>query len=158
MQLNTFGPRTSKNRPAPVGRGGKRGKTSGRGGKGQTARAGHKIRPEARDLIKKLPKLRGHGKHRARSVRSERVVYAPVNLAALEAAFAAGEVVTPAALLAKRLVRASGGRPPRVKVLGSGALSKPLTLRGLALSASARTAVEKAGGTVGDERSRTAHA
>ena len=36
------------------------GKTAGRGGKGQTARAGHKIRPEVRDLIKKLPKRRGH--------------------------------------------------------------------------------------------------
>ena len=43
-----------------VGRGGKRGKTAGRGGKGQTARAGNKRRPELRDIIKKLPKLRGY--------------------------------------------------------------------------------------------------
>ncbi len=43
-----------------VGRGGKRGKTSGRGGKGQTARSGNKRRPELRDIIKRLPKNRGY--------------------------------------------------------------------------------------------------
>mgnify|MGYP001595368163 FL=1 len=43
-----------------VGRGGKHAKTSGRGGKGQTARAGNKRRPELRDIIKKLPKKRGY--------------------------------------------------------------------------------------------------
>jgi len=45
-----------------VGRGGKRGKTSGRGTKGQNARAGRKKRPELRDFIKRVPKLRGRGK------------------------------------------------------------------------------------------------
>jgi len=50
--------RVTKNRKtAIVGRGGKRGKTSGRGGKGQTARAGHKVRPEWRDIIKKMPRV-----------------------------------------------------------------------------------------------------
>jgi len=43
-----------------VGRGGKRGKTAGRGTKGQNARAGRKIRPVIRDLIKKIPKNRGY--------------------------------------------------------------------------------------------------
>jgi ribosomal protein L15 len=43
-----------------VGRGGTRGKQSGRGGKGQTARSGNKRRPEMRDIIKKIPKLRGY--------------------------------------------------------------------------------------------------
>ena len=43
-----------------VGRCGKHAKTSGRGGKGQTARAGNKRRPELRDIIKKLPKNRGY--------------------------------------------------------------------------------------------------
>ncbi|TAJ14301.1 50S ribosomal protein L15, partial [Patescibacteria group bacterium] len=38
-----------------VGRGGTRGKTSGRGTKGQKARAGAKFRPEWRDIIKKIP-------------------------------------------------------------------------------------------------------
>ncbi|MFA6272815.1 MAG: uL15 family ribosomal protein [Patescibacteria group bacterium] len=43
-----------------VGRGGRHGKTSGRGGKGQTARSGNKRRPELRDIIKRLPKSRGY--------------------------------------------------------------------------------------------------
>src|SRR3989338_2907606 len=43
-----------------VGRGGRHGKTSGRGGKGQTARSGNKRRPELRDIIKRLPKNRGY--------------------------------------------------------------------------------------------------
>ena len=43
-----------------IGRGGKHAKTGGRGGKGQTARAGNKRRPELRDIIKKLPKNRGY--------------------------------------------------------------------------------------------------
>lgn len=49
-----------------VGRGGKHAKTSGRGGKGQTARAGNKRRPELRDIIKKLPKNRGYRFHSIR--------------------------------------------------------------------------------------------
>ena len=145
MQLHTLSPKTKSKKRAPVGRGGKRGKTSGRGGKGQTARAGHKIRPEARDLIKKLPKRRGHGKNRARTVRASRVRYAPVNLAALEATFNAGESVTPAALRAKGLVR---GRTSAVKILGTGEVSKAFAVKGCAVSASARAALEKAGGSV----------
>lgn len=43
-----------------IGRGGKHAKTSGRGGKGQTARAGNKRRPALRDIIKKIPKKRGY--------------------------------------------------------------------------------------------------
>src|SRR3989344_7528452 len=80
MQLHTLSSRTKNKKNPPVGRGGKRGKTSGRGGKGQTARAGHKIRPEVRDLIKKIPKRRGHGKNRARSVRVNRIATSAVNL------------------------------------------------------------------------------
>lgn len=131
-----------------VGRGGKRGKTSGRGGKGQTARAGHKIRPEARDLIKKIPKLRGHGKNRARGVRAERIVYAPVNLAALESVFKPGTLITPAVLLAKGLVRSEGGRYPHVKILGTGEIAKALVFKGVTASVSAKAAIEKAGGSL----------
>ena len=58
--MNTL-PREHPNKTArQVGRGGTRGKQSGRGGKGQTARSGNKRRPEMRDIIKKLPKLRGY--------------------------------------------------------------------------------------------------
>ena len=150
MQLHTLAPRTKNRKNPPVGRGGKRGKTSGKGGKGQTARAGHKIRPEVRDLIKKLPKRRGHGKNRARTVRSERVRYAVVNVATLEALFKAGETVSPAALLTKGLVRRKKGRAPKVKILGTGEITKALTVDHCVVSASARTAITKAGGTIHD--------
>jgi len=60
MQIHEL-KRTHKNKKDRlVGRGGKHAKTSGRGGKGQTARAGNKRRPELRDIIKKLPKNRGY--------------------------------------------------------------------------------------------------
>lgn len=148
MQLNTLTPNHPKHRNAPVGRGGKRGKTSGRGGKGQTARAGHKIRPEMRDLIKKLPKRRGHGKNRSHTVRAERIEYAPVNLIALEAKFAVGEVVTPTALMAKGLVRADRGRVPKVKILGMGELTKALVIKNCVVSKVSRVSIEKAGGSI----------
>ena len=147
MQLNTISPRTKNKKNAAVGRGGKRGKTSGRGGKGQTARAGHHIRPEVRDLIKKLPKRRGHGKNRARTVRTNRIATSAVNLTALEAAYQAGETVSPASLLAKGLVRRAKGRAPVVKVLGTGTLTKALVIRGCTLSDAARAAVTAVGGT-----------
>ncbi len=148
MQLNSFSPRTKNRKNPPVGRGGKRGKTSGRGGKGQTARAGHKIRPEVRDLIKKLPKRRGYGKNRARTVRGNRVIAAPVNLAMLEAVYQAGETVSPATLLAKGLVRRAKGRAPAVKILGAGVISKSLIVRDCDLSDAAKAAIVAAGGTI----------
>lgn len=150
MQLNTLSPRTKNKKNAPVGRGGKRGKTSGRGGKGQTARAGHKIRPEVRDLIKKIPKRRGHGKNRARTVKVNRIAVSAVNIAALESAYNAGETVSPSSLVARNLVRRAKGRAPVVKILGTGTLSKSLVLKGCFVSASARTAVLASGGVIHD--------
>ena len=147
MQLNLLAPRTKNKKNAPVGRGGKRGKTSGRGGKGQTARAGHKIRPEVRDLIKKLPKRRGHGKNRARTVRTNRISVSAVNLGALELNYKAGETVSPASLVARGLVRRAKGRALIVKILGTGELTKALVVKGCTLSAPALAALTKAGGT-----------
>ena len=152
MQLNTISPRTSKaNKPAHVGRGGKRGKTSGKGGKGQTARAGHHIRPEVRDRIKKLPKLRGQGKNRSRTIRGNQIIGEVINLTVLEAAYKVGETVSPATLLAKGLVRRAKGRAPAVKILGMGALTKELVISGCTLSASAEAAVVASGGTIHGE-------
>lgn len=60
MQINNLKRIHKNKKDRLVGRGGKHAKTSGRGGKGQTARAGNKRRPELRDIIKKLPKNRGY--------------------------------------------------------------------------------------------------
>ncbi len=147
MQSNTLKPAHARISTPRVGRGGKRGKTSGRGTKGQNARAGHKKRPEMRDLIKKIPKLRGHGKNRSRTVRPS-IEYTPVNLAALELAFTAGDTVTTATLVQKGIASTRGGRVQPIKILGSGTLTKKLELSGLLTSATAKAAIEKVGGSV----------
>lgn len=133
-----------------VGRGqsSTRGKTAGRGGKGQTARAGNKRRPELRDIIKKLPKLRGHGKNRARTVNAEAKKAIAVPLEALEAVFENGAEVTPKTLVEKHVIDARGGKTPLVKILSGGELSKKLVVKGCAVSASAKAAIEKVGGAV----------
>ncbi|MEK9186632.1 MAG: uL15 family ribosomal protein, partial [Patescibacteria group bacterium] len=59
MQLHQLKPRHRQYPKTRVGRGGKRGTTSGRGQKGQKSRSGHRIRPAERDYIQRLPKLRG---------------------------------------------------------------------------------------------------
>src|SRR6187402_3567284 len=108
MQINTLKAATPRVTSARVGRGATRGKTSGRGTKGQNARAGHKNRPEMRDLLKKIPKRRGFGKNRSRTVKPQ-VIYTPVNLTKLEDTFVAGDVVSPLTLTKKGLVRSRGG-------------------------------------------------
>jgi len=148
MQLHELTTSTGTTRARRIGRGGKRGKTSGKGHKGQKSRAGHKIRPAERDIIKRLPKRRGYGKNRGRTVNSSVVKPAVVNLAALERTFGAGERVGPKEIAAHGLVRTVAGRAPAVKILGVGTLTKKLTVADCELSASARAAIEKSGGTI----------
>lgn len=145
MQLNTLIP-IHKNTPTMlVGRGGKRGKTSGRGTKGQNARSGHKKRPELRDFIKRLPKLRGRGVNSQKGFGPKKFV---VNLGTIDAAFKAGAEVTPATLLEKKIVETFAGNLPPIKVLGSGEITKAVIISGCSVSASAKTKIEKAGGSV----------
>lgn len=148
MQLHELQRKTKRITKKRVGRGGLRGKTSGRGHKGQNARTGNSSRPEMRDIIKKLPKLRGHGKNRSRTINDSVVKATPVNLATLEAVFSNGEQVTPEILVEKKVLSRLGGKLPKVKILGLGALSKKITVSGCTLSKSAKDAVEKAGGSV----------
>lgn len=148
MQLHELKRATEHKVAKRIGRGGKRGKTSGRGGKGQTARAGNSTRPEMRDFIKKLPKLRGHGKNRARTVNAEKVHPIVVNVAALEAAFAAGATVTPKTLVTAKVTMTVARRAPAVKILGNGELTKKLVIEGCLVSASAKAKIEAAGGSV----------
>lgn len=144
MQLHELKPRTKRMKSTQVGRGGKRGKTSGRGTKGQRARAGRKIRPEIRDMIKRLPKLRGRGKSTFKSFTPKPLA---INLSSL-AAFAAGSKVTPSTLVDKGVISAYKGRIPAVKILGTGEISTKLSFEGCTVSASAKEKIEKAGGSV----------
>ena len=148
MQLHQLQPKTKRASAKRIGRGGKRGKTSGRGHKGQKARAGNSTVPQMREIIKKIPKLRGHGKNRAKTVNAERRAVVPVNLSALEAAFDAGADVSPKTLVAAGVIRTERKKAPMVKILGTGEVTKKLTVSGCAVSASAKEKIEKAGGTV----------
>jgi len=115
-----------------IGRGGKRGTYSGRGIKGLGARAGGRDRPAQREILKKIPKLRGY---RFKSFRPKPAI---VTAAALERAFLEGDAVSPETLHKKGLVRRVRGRLPSVKVLGTGVLSKRLLFKNVTLSARAR--------------------
>jgi len=141
MQLHTLKREHPNKKARQVGRGGTRGKTSGRGGKGQTARAGNKRRPQMRDIIKKIPKLRGY------RFASHIEKASPVNVGALNV-FAPGSTISPATLLEINLVRKTGGVAPKVKILGNGELTMKLSIVGCTVSATAKTKIEKAGGTI----------
>lgn len=125
------------------GQGSTRGKQSGRGGKGQTARAGNKRRPELRDIIKKLPKRRGYGKNRARTVNLLIGDLVAVSLTRLDNNFDSGAEITRASLVEKGIMN----RKDRAKIV-AGESSKKFIVKGCAVTASAKAAIEKAGGTI----------
>ena len=137
---NTPGSRKTRKR---VGRGmgSGMGRTSGKGHKGQMARKGHKrkIGHEGGQmpLFRRLPK-RGF-------TNPTRIAYTPLNLVTLNEAFEDGAVVDIVALLRARLVKQveKGG----VKILGNGDVTKKLTVKANAFSASAKQKIEAAGGT-----------
>ena len=148
MQLHQLKPKTTRSIAKRIGRGGKRGKTSGRGHKGQKARTGNSTRPEMREQVKKLPKLRGHGKNRAQAVNAERVRPVVVNLSVLEATFDTGATVTPRTLVTHGIITTVGKKAPTVKILGTGELTKKFVLSGCTVSKTVRTKIEAAGGSV----------
>jgi len=151
MEMHTLSSTARTSNKKRVGRGGKRGKTSGRGMKGQKARAGATPRPEMRDIIKKLPKLRGYGKNRGRTH-----VYRPgihvLNCSDLEALFAAGETVSPVTLSEKKIWSSQSMKRRGVKVLGNGNITKSLTIEDCNVSQSAKEKIEKAGGKVVEKK------
>ena len=142
MQTHNVKRNTKHKKHKQLGRGGRHGKTSGRGGKGQTARAGAKLRPAMRDIIKKLPKLRGY---KFNSIQNDA---AAVNLDAISNAFKAGDSVTPATLLANKVIKTKNAKTPRVKILARGTISIKVSVSGCLVSEAAKAAIEKAGGTV----------
>jgi large subunit ribosomal protein L15 len=145
MQKHELQRKTKLSKKARVGRGGKRGKTSGKGHKGQKARAGSNGRPEMRDMIKKLPKLRGRGVNMNKSIKPK---VQAVNVSVIEEAFKDGEKVTPKALNNKKLVKKVSGKLPVVKILGNGEIKKKVSVIDCSVSVSAKEKIEKVGGKV----------
>jgi len=131
----------SKSRKIRVGRGegGRRGKTAGRGTKGQKARS--KVRPGFEGgqtpLQRRLPKLKGF-KNRNKEY------FALINVGKLADNFKAGDVVTVEALHDRGLVKKRG----RVKVLGEGDIDVALTVNAHAFSLGAVEKIKSAGGSV----------
>lgn len=148
MELNELKPsKGSRHRKMRVGRGigSGKGKTAGRGGKGQTARTGVRINGfegGQTPIHRRLPK-RGFNNIHRREI-------ATVNLGALQKAFDAGKLDAKAtlnldALKAAGLVRSNG---KQVKLLAKGELKAKLSLEVHFASEAAKAAVEKSGGKV----------
>lgn len=142
MQTHEVKPQTKRKIKKTVGRGGQRGKTSGRGTKGQNSRAGRKKRPEFRDILKKLPKKRGY---KFKSITSKPIV---VSLGQLELWFNKGETVSPTTLGEKGLRAGNGFTNKYIKVLNKGTLTKPLVFKECRMSETAKELILKIGGTI----------
>lgn len=144
LQMHDLKPAPGANKDRiRVGRGeGSKGKTSGRGDKGTKKR--YQVRPGFEGgqlpLYMRLPKLRGF----KNPFKKE---YQVVNVAVLAELFPQGGEITVADLVAKGAVR--NGFP--VKVLGDGEVSAAYTLKGVEASASAKSKIEAAGGSISED-------
>ena len=142
MQTHELKPKHNLKSKKRIGRGGKKGTYSGKGGKGQSARSGRKMVPIIRGLIKRYPKLKGY---RAIDLKS---YVAVVNFDSLSKNFKDGDLVNPASLIEKGIVSKVSKRTPDIKILGKGKIDKKLTFEGLKVSETAKKLIEKAGGTI----------
>jgi large subunit ribosomal protein L15 len=151
LNLHTLKPAQERVDRKRIGRGlgSGKGRYSGRGIKGQKSRAGsHKMKAGfaggQMKIYMQLGKLRGSTSADAMPIGPFRTYTVPVNLRDLER-FDAGAEVTPESLVEVGLIK---NTKTDVKLLGDGDVSKKLTVRVHAISASAREKIEAAGGTV----------
>jgi large subunit ribosomal protein L15 len=129
-----------------IGRSGKRGSYSGRGQKGQRSRSGHRIRPAERDIILKIPKMRGF---RNKPKADMPVVFNLGQLSIKLKSYAKAGVpleVSYALLKTAKLLKKDYKH--KVKILGNGEIDFPITITGFEVSATAKEKIEKAGGKV----------
>lgn len=156
MHLSNLKPKTTRPSHKRVGRGGKRGTTSGHGTKGQKGRAGASVRPGFRGgdnrIWQLFPKMRGaskkhgnnspHRKHRFFKVVGDKPF--ALNLHALDV-FHDGDSVTPQTLVEKKIIT---NPKAKVKILATGEISRKLSFVGVTVSEAAKAKIEKAGGSV----------
>ncbi len=145
MQLQDVKPRPgAKKRRKRIGCGESsgHGKTSGKGNKGQMARAGRGIRPGFEGgqmpMHRRLPKKGFNNK-------AFKDVFEVVNVGELNNAFQDGAIINEAALRDCGLVSRTCDA---IKILGTGDLARKLTIQGAQVSATAREKIEKAGGSI----------
>ncbi|MEK7175402.1 MAG: uL15 family ribosomal protein [Patescibacteria group bacterium] len=145
MQIHNLKREHKNKKDRIIGRGGKHAKTSGRGGKGQTARAGNKRRPAFLDIIKKLPKNRGY---RSQSFEVKPVI---VSLDAISKIYTKGGEVNPTNLLEAKIITTIKGRIPKVKILNgksAEAFNIKINVSKCLVSKTAQEKILKAGGSV----------
>ena len=146
MQIHELQPKHKLALKKRIGRGGKKGTYSGKGMKGQASRAGRKMVPIIRELIKRYPKLKGY----RRFVLED--YSAVVNLDTLEKISKDGDIINPENLLLKGVISKIKGRTPKVKILGgSKAVSKftkKIIIENCKISKTAKEAIEKSGGKI----------
>jgi large subunit ribosomal protein L15 len=142
MQLHELKPKHKNRNKRRIGRGGRKGTYSGHGMKGQRSRAGRKMVPIIRELIKRYPKLKGY---RSFAIESN---LALVNLESIESKVNNGDVVNPENLIKLGLISKIKGRVPEVKILGTGKITKKITVENCKISKTAKEAIEKAGGNI----------
>lgn len=136
MQLHQLKPTQKQKKEKRVGRGGKRGTYSGKGTKGQKARAGHKIRPASRDLLIRIPKLRGF---KNKPIKSKPF---SINVGDIESKIKEN-IITKEILADYGLI----SNPKKgVKILSDGEIKRPLIFKGFKFSAKAKQKIEAAGG------------
>jgi large subunit ribosomal protein L15 len=143
MQIHNLKRKHKNKKDRLIGRGGKHAKTAGRGGKGQTARAGNKRRPAIRDIIKKLPKNRGY-KFNSFAIKS-----IGISLDKILLAFPTGGEITSTSLLEKNIIKKVKGKIPVVKILnGKEKFNIKIQVSKCLFSKTAKEIVEKAGGEI----------
>jgi large subunit ribosomal protein L15 len=152
LSLSNLKPAQPRKARKRVGRGlgSGKGRYSGRGIKGQKARAGsHKMRAGFEGgqmpIYMRLGKQRGPTSKDAMPIGPHRTYTQGVNVRELERVFDAGAEVTPEVLKTKRLIRSL---KIDVKILGDGELTKKLAVTAHLFSAAAREKIEAAGGSV----------
>ena len=151
MILNEFSKLNSK-KETRIGRGGKRGTTSGRGTKGQKSRSGRRIRPAERDLIIRIPKRRGF----RNKAKSDLVLV--FNLGDIKGTLKTRIQEDRQHFLNRDVLKETKIIPSdfrgELKLLGSGEIDFPILVKGMKVSESAKAKIEKAGGKVETEVKR----
>ena len=143
MQLHDLVSTTNKLKKR-IGRGGKRGTTSGRGTKGQKSRSGHRMRPAVRDLILRLPKRRGY---KNRPVSDKPFIVSLSRIAEKAKIFSKDKEIELNKSFLKEIGVLPAGYEGEVKILG-GSIQSPVSVKGIKLSKSAKEKIEKAGGKI----------
>jgi len=142
MQIHTLTTEHKNKESQRIGRGGKRGTYSGKGQKGQKARAGAKFRNIQKELILKQPKRRGEN---FKSLQTKPTL---VSLVVIAKNYKAGEKVNPKTLVHKGLIRAIGRKLPHVKILGKVELTNKLVIENCVCSKTTTECILKAGGSI----------